>query len=93
MNCYNPYQYKTEEERRKHVGLNTVPCCSVNPRYLHEDRVPNELPEASVKKKTVVVGGGPAGMQAAFDGGTKRTSGDSFRTRRGIGRTVDLLRV
>ena len=24
MNCYNPYQYKTEEERRKHVGLNTV---------------------------------------------------------------------
>ena len=66
MNCYNPYQYKTEEERRKHVGLNTVPCCSVNPRYLHEDRVPNELPEASVKKKTVVVGGGPAGMQAAL---------------------------
>ena len=48
MNCYNPYQYKTEEERRKHVGLNTVPCCSVNPRYLHEDRVPNELDRKSV---------------------------------------------
>ena len=66
MNCYNPYQYKTEEERRKLVGINTVPCCSVNPRYLHEERVPNELPEAPMKKKTVVVGGGPAGMQAAL---------------------------
>lgn len=65
MNCYNPYQYRTEEEKRSHVGMNSVPCCSVNPRYLHEDRVPNQVAPAKVKKKVVVVGGGPAGMKAA----------------------------
>lgn len=65
MNCYNPYQYRTEEEKRSHVGMNSVPCCSVNPRYLHEDRVPNQVAPAEVKKKVVVVGGGPAGMKAA----------------------------
>lgn len=65
MNCYNPYQYRTEEEKRSHVGMNSVPCCSVNPRYLHEDRVPNQVASAEVKKKVVVVGGGPAGMKAA----------------------------
>ena len=65
MNCYNPYQYRTEEEKQSHVGMNSVPCCSVNPRYLHEDRVPNQVAPAEVKKKVVVVGGGPAGMKAA----------------------------
>ena len=65
MNCYNPYQYRTEEEKRSHVGMNSVPCCSVNPRYLHEDRVPNQVASAEVKRKVVVVGGGPAGMKAA----------------------------
>ncbi len=65
MNCYNPYEYRTEEEKQSHVGMNSVPCCSVNPRYLHEDRVPNQVAPAEVKKKVVVVGGGPAGMKAA----------------------------
>ena len=65
MNCYNPYQYHTEEELKAHTGLNTVPCCSVNPRYLHEDRVPNVLEKAEVRKKVIVIGGGPAGMKAA----------------------------
>ena len=66
LNCYNPYQYHTEKELKEHVGLNTVPCCSVNPRYLHEDRVPDVLPKADIKKKVVIIGGGPAGMKAAI---------------------------
>lgn len=66
MNCYNPYQYRTEAEKRSHVGMNSVPCCSVNPRYLHEDRVPDVLPPAGDRKKVIVVGGGPAGMKAAI---------------------------
>ncbi|MCR4856437.1 MAG: FAD-dependent oxidoreductase [Erysipelotrichaceae bacterium] len=66
MNCYNPYQYHTKEELKAHTGLNTVPCCSVNPRYLHEDRVPNKLEKAAVRKKVVIIGGGPAGMKAAL---------------------------
>ena len=66
MNCYNPYQYRTEEERKSHVGMNSVPCCSVNPRYLHEDRVPDVLPKSLNPKKVIVIGGGPAGMKAAI---------------------------
>ena len=66
MNCYNPYQYRTKEELESHVGINCVPCCSVNPRYLHEDRVPNVVPKADVSKKVAIVGGGPAGMKAAI---------------------------
>ena len=65
LNCYNPYQYRTKEERKAHKGLNSVPCCSVNPRYLHEDRVPDVLQKAEIKKKVIVIGGGPAGMKAA----------------------------
>lgn len=39
---------------------------AVNPRYLHEDRVPVKLTEAKEKKKVLVIGGGPAGMKAAL---------------------------
>ena len=66
MNCYNPYQYHTPEDLKAHTGMNTVPNCSVNPRYLHEDRVPNALSKAEVRKKVVIIGGGPAGMKAAI---------------------------
>ena len=66
MNCYNPYQYRTEKELKEHIGMNSVPCCSVNPRHLHEDRVLNVVPKADTKKKVVIIGGGPAGMKAAI---------------------------
>ncbi len=66
LNCYNPYQYRTEKELKEHIGMNCVPCCSVNPRYLHEDRVPNTVDKADIIKKVVIIGGGPAGMKAAI---------------------------
>lgn len=45
------------------LWLGTPLCCSVNPYVLKEsDRY---LPEPKVKKKVMVIGGGPAGMRAA----------------------------
>ena len=41
-------------------------CCSVNPRYLHEQSVPVELSKAKTIKKVYVIGGGPAGCKAAL---------------------------
>lgn len=40
--------------------------CDINPRFGREARVPEQVPPAPVKKKVAVVGGGPAGMQAAI---------------------------
>ena len=40
-------------------------ACAVNPLCGREMQFPNGVQPASVKKKVVVVGGGPAGMQAA----------------------------
>ena len=85
MNCYNPYQYHTKEELASHIGMNTVPCCSVNPRYLHEDRVPNELPEAKVKKKVAVIGGGPAGMKAAITAAQRGHEVDLYESENVLG--------
>lgn len=62
LNCYNSYQQGKESKS----GMKNVPNCAVNPRYLHEDRVPVELEKAKKKKKVVVIGGGPAGMKAAL---------------------------
>lgn len=62
LNCYNMYMGEKDDI---HYGMKSIHCCSVNPRYLHENRVPVELPPAREKKKVAVIGGGPAGMKAA----------------------------
>lgn len=40
--------------------------CSVNPRFYRENRVPLKLEPAGRCKRTVVIGGGPAGCKAAL---------------------------
>lgn len=62
LNCYNMYA----REKDRHYGMKSITCCSINPRYLHEDRVPVKLEKAQVKKKVIVIGGGPAGCKAAL---------------------------
>ncbi|HWQ80226.1 MAG TPA: FAD-dependent oxidoreductase [Anaerovoracaceae bacterium] len=62
LNCYNMYA----RDRKNHYGMKSITCCAVNPRYLHEDRVPAELPEAEKRKKVYIIGGGPAGCMAAI---------------------------
>ena len=62
MNCYN--QYARNKDR--HYGMKSITCCSVNPRYLHEQSVPVELSKAKTIKKVYVIGGGPAGCKAAL---------------------------
>lgn len=63
LNCYNMYMGEKDD---LHYGMKCVHCCSVNPRYLHEDRVPVEVTVSKKKKKVAVIGGGPAGMKAAI---------------------------
>lgn len=46
-------------------GRATELACSVNPTVGRETEVPAEATPASIKKRVVVVGGGPAGMEAA----------------------------
>ena len=59
LRCLQCYHIATN---RRNVG------CSVNPRYTNEEFIPKESEPASVKKKVVIIGGGPAGMKAAITG-------------------------
>lgn len=56
LRCLQCYHISTN---RRNVG------CSVNPRYTNESFIPKDITEAKVKKKVVIIGGGPAGMKAA----------------------------
>lgn len=62
LNCYNTYA----RDRKNHYGMKSITCCAVNPRYLHEDRVPVVVPKAEEKKTIYIIGGGPAGCKAAI---------------------------
>lgn len=57
LRCLQCYHIATN---RRNVG------CSVNPRYANEEFIPKEVGLALVKKKVVIIGGGPAGMKAAI---------------------------
>ena len=56
LRCLQCYHISTD---RWNVG------CSVNPRFANETFVPCRVEPASVKKKVLVVGAGPAGVMAA----------------------------
>lgn len=57
LRCLQCYHIATN---RRNVG------CSVNPRYTNESFIPSEILLAKVKKKVIIIGGGPAGMKAAI---------------------------
>jgi 2,4-dienoyl-CoA reductase-like NADH-dependent reductase (Old Yellow Enzyme family)/thioredoxin reductase len=57
IRCLQCYHISTN---RRNVG------CSVNPRYSNESWIPRKLEKADIKKKIMVIGAGPAGLQAAL---------------------------
>ncbi len=57
LRCLQCYHIATN---RKNVG------CSVNPRYTNEEFIPKNVEPAKTVKNVAIIGGGPAGMQAAI---------------------------
>lgn len=57
LRCLQCYHISTN---RRNVG------CSVNPRFHNEDFIPRQIPLCVERKRVVIIGGGPAGMQAAI---------------------------
>ena len=57
LRCLQCYHISTN---RRNVG------CSVNPRYTNESFIPKEISEAKIKKRVVIIGGGPAGISAGI---------------------------
>lgn len=57
LRCLQCYHISTN---RRNVG------CSVNPRYTNESFIPKEISEAKIKKRVVIIGGGPAGLSAGI---------------------------
>lgn len=56
VRCMYCYHIATNH---KNVG------CTVNPRYNNESFIPRKIAKAEVKKRVVIIGGGPGGMKAA----------------------------
>ncbi|WP_213951068.1 FAD-dependent oxidoreductase [Tepidanaerobacter syntrophicus] len=57
IRCLQCYHISTDH---RNVG------CSVNPRYSNEFWIPREIKKADTKKKIAIIGGGPAGLEAAL---------------------------
>lgn len=51
---------------RGHMDTHKHFSCAVNPRTAREARYPADIGKSDVKKRVLVVGGGPAGMKAAI---------------------------